>query len=29
MITKEKLSNIAKYTDISKYSLNDRIPLII
>ena len=29
MITKEKLSDVAKYTDISKYDINCKIPMII
>lgn len=29
MITKEKLSDIARYTDISKYDINCKIPMMI
>lgn len=29
MMTKEKLSDIARYTDISKYDINCKIPMII
>lgn len=29
MITKEKLSDVAKYTDISRYDINCKIPMII
>lgn len=29
MITKEKLSDIAKYRDISKYDINCKIPMMI